>query len=77
MKLKNFELKPCPYCGGKAELKHKREKNFSLPIKKENFVGHLENSYIRCSKCHARTRLEKNIDSLARLWNRGNIYSVK
>ena len=77
MKLKNVELKPCPICDGKAELKHKREKNFSLPIKKENFVGHLENSYIRCSKCHARTRLEKNIDSLARLWNRGNIYSVK
>ena len=26
MKLKNIELKLCPICGGKAELKHKREK---------------------------------------------------
>ena len=35
----NKELKPCPFCGGKAELKHDR----------------VHYSYVMCMECHART----------------------
>lgn len=32
------ELKPCPFCGGKAKLDHGR-------------IGITETSYVRCEKC--------------------------
>ena len=37
----NKELKPCPFCGGKAQLDHE---------------GIETSSFVRCMECHARTR---------------------
>jgi hypothetical protein len=66
------ELKPCPLCGGKAEVdKMWVETAFG----DRPFVGH------RCSKCHARTSFsmtdisgskdEEMLGYTERLWNRG------
>lgn len=74
MKLKNVELKPCPICGGKAEYKHKKEKNFSVPGIGQGLISKLENFYLRCSKCHARTKAWKSIDDAILMWNLGEIY---
>ena len=37
----NKELKPCPFCGGKAQIDHE-----GMPMK----------SFVRCTACFARTR---------------------
>ena len=76
MKLKNFELKPCPYCGGKAEYKHKKEKNFSVPGMGQGLIGKLEKFYLRCSKCHAKTETQKNVNDAVFMWNLGEIHRV-
>lgn len=78
MKLKNVELKPCPYCGGKAEIKNKAIRGFSSLNK---YVGERygvteATSYIRCSKCHAKTPIQGDIENVIRFWNKGMIYSV-
>ena len=56
------ELKPCPFCGGKAELRH--------------FAGINVTSYVRCMDCKAQTfefriSTEQSSDEEAiEAWNR-------
>lgn len=56
----NKELKPCPFCGGKAQLDHD---------------GLADYSYVRCMECHARTRdiavasYHCSDDKAIELWN--------
>ena len=58
------ELKPCPFCGGKAELV-----NYGL-------TGKLK--VVQCSDCGARTRIQANVfdpdikrgESIIEAWNR-------
>ena len=56
----NKELKPCPFCGGKAQLEHD---------------GITVNSYVRCFECHARTKAiavapyHCSDDKAIELWN--------
>ena len=76
MKFKNVELKPCPICGGKAELKNKKVKGFSTLNK---YVGRRygvteATSYVRCLKCHARTQRLPQVDNAINAWNEGIIY---
>lgn len=50
------ELKPCPFCGGKAELKHWR------------WIG---NEYrIECLKCETKTQISNDYNMLVKTWNR-------
>ena len=52
MKLKDVDLKPCPYCGGKAELKTKHRKIYSVVSK--YLKGTTQNFYVKCSKCNVK-----------------------
>lgn len=61
------QLKPCPYCGGKAEYK-------SVKTKKRITAGTLQERYIRCSKCHTRTQAYGKIDNVVNAWNSGRVY---
>lgn len=55
------QLKPCPFCGGKARIKH-------LYISDEP-----SHSRIECSKCHIKTDFylyEYGERNVIRVWNR-------
>lgn len=60
--MKDIELKPCPFCGGEAELNKSFTNNWS--------------AYVMCSDCSARTALfVQSIDWCAndeavKAWNR-------
>ena len=73
MKLKNVELKPCPICGGKAELKQKKKAGH-VRLGATCEVSRMR--YIRCSICHAKTEAQKNIDDAILMWNLREIYRV-
>jgi Lar family restriction alleviation protein len=50
--MKGTELKPCPFCGGKAKI-NVRQSGFHG----QNFEGNKKLSwtiYVKCNKCHAR-----------------------
>lgn len=61
--MKNIELKPCPFCGGEAEISHGR------------FDGK-DTSYVVCKRCMARGEFftisfKRSSDDMAiEAWNR-------
>lgn len=61
------KLKPCPFCGGKANLTVKR-----IPTEKDNCIIHdFKDEYaIRCNKCMASTKWYKSITTAEKNWNR-------
>lgn len=50
----NKELKPCPFCGGEAEIK--------------NDLGN-DCVYISCKWCHCNSRLSENQEEVIEAWN--------
>lgn len=61
MNLENIELKPCPFCGGKAEIWMLNENGQSC----RNALW-AKDLYIKCSTCHAASdTFEKTIDKNA------------
>lgn len=48
------ELKPCPFCGGKAEFRS----------------GSSTTPYIRCRECGGRTKSSRDRANLIDAWNR-------
>ncbi len=61
MNLENIELKPCPFCGGKAEIWMLNENGLSC----RNALW-AKDLYIECSTCHAASdKFEKTIDKNA------------
>ncbi len=61
MNLENIELKPCPFCGGKAEIWMLNENGQSC----RNALW-AKDLYIECSTCHAASAtFEKTIDKNA------------
>lgn len=58
------DLKPCPFCAGKAELKEYR-----------GFYGYSEDSYaIKCTRCHAEIKMSIGYlnlrEAVIQAWNR-------
>ena len=67
------ELKPCPYCGGKGELKEKHHWNQF----KDYSMNNVSTSFIRCKQCHARTlglKPDTNLYELVYAWNAGHVF---
>ena len=67
-----MKLNPCPYCSGKAELKSKR--THRQLAQGARLGGHIQERYIRCSKCHARTQAFGKVDNCINAWQAGAIY---
>lgn len=54
------ELKPCPFCGGKAILKEKYIKG----------VANRKNYWVVCTKCQTRTQDRNRVCKALEEWNR-------
>lgn len=74
MSRRKFEsmLKPCPYCGGKGEVKSRRARE-KFTVSYSRKVDTVEVS-IRCRKCHARTQSKRLLENCLIEWNAGNVY---
>ena len=72
MKIK--DLKECPYCGGKAEFKRKKEKHTFLKGSTSKIIAALNDFYVRCSKCHVRTQAYNDKEKSLNAWNAGLAY---
>lgn len=62
---KIYSLKPCPFCGGEAEIDNKTIMEMGY---------HWESYYVICSKCEAKSvcideRIEE-MDKIIEAWNR-------
>ena len=57
--MREKELKPCPFCGGKSELWESKASN-----------GYLYGYAIRCVMCKSRTKIYKEIEYATDAWNR-------
>ena len=55
------EIKPCPFCGGKAEIK-------SYTMRK--FTKCITAYYVKCTVCRNQSALELSIKDTAEKWNR-------
>ncbi len=69
------QLNECPYCGGKGELKTKRRaSNLTVSYNRQAVIVE---RFIRCKKCHARTRGFGKIINCVNQWNTGFIYPIQ
>lgn len=67
----NYNLKPCPFCGGEAELK------------RYVGIGLVCQAYVECQGCHCRTdMIDPSLkycanDEVVEMWNRRNADGMK
>lgn len=60
-----IELKPCPFCGGKAEIHNCMElENETVALIYNGKVG------VHCTECHCATIPYNSEDEAAEVWNR-------
>lgn len=58
------KLKPCPFCGGTAELKLSRRKGLFAKLKR---FSHYQ--YVECTECHVRTKPYITTEDALMDWN--------
>lgn len=78
MKL-NIELKPCPICGGKPEIKGKKINVYATIdkyVKKSQRTGTYRHYCVRCPKCHIKTRLLAEVEYAVNAWNENMIIEL-
>ena len=56
------KLKPCPFCGGQASIKHYESKKL--------FRKNIQYSYVQCNACNARTEIAYTDAEVSYKWNR-------
>ena len=56
------ELKPCPFCGGKAKLIKRKLKT--------GFYARGGTYYVHCTRCLVRTETNKNVNLVIYEWNK-------
>ena len=56
------ELKPCPFCGGEAELAHLRKRPSRI-------FGIYRPAYVRCTVCYATGRTTYTTEFAIEAWN--------
>lgn len=61
------ELKPCPFCGGEAEIQYMRRKKLFARFYPP-YVTHVV--YIRCKACVATSAVKWTRENAIEAWNR-------
>lgn len=64
-----IKLKPCPFCGGKAEL---RQEDFDprwMPTRNDPDSGGCPPYYVKCDDCGANTEYRYAYPDVVKLWN--------
>lgn len=59
--MKDYQLKPCPFCGGEAKLVKRKLKT--------GFYPSGGTYYVHCTKCLVATQPRKNYEFVINLWN--------
>lgn len=66
----NEQLKPCPFCGGKAVITSSTRRDVYDLLPDGKFrVGYVEMFMARCSKCGASSDYSSSLVKVAALWN--------
>ena len=64
------ELKPCPFCGGKAFIISATHREVYDMLTDGNFkTGYIEMFMARCSICGASSDYSRSLEKVAALWN--------
>ena len=61
------ELKPCPFCGNRADIFVTNNENIFVPVK-ELSTGKYHS--IRCASCFSGTGLYTSLNRAIEIWNR-------
>ena len=63
-------LKPCPFCGGKAELRQEGFDPRWIPTRNDPDSGGCPPYYVKCNDCGANTEYRYAYPDAEKLWNR-------
>ena len=66
----NAELKPCPFCDGKAELHQEDFDPYWMPTPNDPDSGGCPPYYVKCNDCGANTKHRYDYPDAVKLWNR-------
>lgn len=66
---KSKELKPCPFCGGKAFIISATHREVYDVLPNGLKAGYIEMFMARCSICGASSDYSRSLEKVAALWN--------
>lgn len=70
MKRCRDKLKPCPFCGGKADLRQEDYDPRWMPTRNDPDSGGCPPYYVKCDDCGANTEYRYEYPDAVKLWNR-------